>query len=114
MKRLYRITTHFWGKDLDEGAILGYVVADSPEEVAEHISQKVHGGEWFGYESDDGAEAVEETRLDYIAKQGDFHTEPAGEFYDQKYGWEEVGEVTDEQVTTLAALKITEPLRVAK
>ena len=43
-QKLYRGTTQFWGKDLNEKAILGYVVAKTDLEVADHISKKYKGG----------------------------------------------------------------------
>ena len=112
--RLYKITTHFLGKDLDHRAFLGYVVADSDDEVAEHINQKYHYGEWFGYA--DPSEPDDETaaqRQDYIAHKGDDHTEYAGEFYDQKFGWQEIGEITEEQVAVLRTLDVISDLAVS-
>lgn len=112
--KLYRVKTEFWGKDLSEKATLGYVVADSEEEVAEHINQKHTYGEWFlGIYGNDDPEEMEITKQDYLANKGDIHTEYAGEFYDQKYGWEEIGEVTDEQIAVLRDLGITQELSTA-
>lgn len=110
--KLYQIITKFWGKDLNESASLGYVIADSEEEVAEYISQSYHDGEWFGYEDDDPDEYAKR-RQDYLANKGDIHTEYDGEFYDQKYGWEGVGEVTDEQIAVLQNLGVLQELLVA-
>jgi hypothetical protein len=108
--QLFRIITQFWGKDLSESAQLGYVVAETEEEVADHISRKHCYGAWFGEEGD---EDVAETREDYIANKGDIHTQYAGEFYDQKYGWEIVDEVTDDQVALLRSLGIIGDLATA-
>lgn len=110
MKKLYRIKTQFLGKDLNEEAILGYVVADTEAEVADHINKKHKCSEWFGAEGYDDIEDIQAQRTDYMANRGDFHTEYDGEFYDQKYGWEEVGEIADAEITILKLLGITEEL----
>ena len=109
-QKLYRVTTQFWGKDLNEKAILGYVVAKTDLEVADHISKKYKGGERFDWGTD--GDALEGKRGEYIANRGDFHTEYAGEFYDQKYGWEEIAQISDEQIIVLKTLGIVEDLAV--
>ena len=102
--KLYKMTTAFLGKDLNKTAILGYLVAESEEQVAEHINHKYCYGEWFG----DDQEEKENKKQDIIANKGDFHTEYDGEFYDQKYGWKEVCTVDGEQMLILSQLCITE------
>lgn len=96
--RLYRIKTHFYGKDLDEEANLGYAVAKNDEGVYEHINNKFKYDEW--------PESVEMTREKIIAARGDYDSEYMGEFYDQKYGWEDLGEVSAEDIAHLKKLKI--------
>jgi hypothetical protein len=101
---LYRINTKFLGKDLEEKAILGYVAAENVDQVIDHIRNsrdETWADTWYpkgGWKKDD------QKRADYIANQGDFHTEYDGEFYDQKYGWNDLGEITPEQVETLKKL----------
>lgn len=101
--KLFKLTTKFYGKDLEKVTLLGFVVADTEEDVARHINWTYHYGEWLGdCYSDDPAD--HEYRLpEFVKNKGDFHTEYAGEFYDQKYGWEEMYEVTDEQIAVLRA-----------
>jgi hypothetical protein len=108
-QKLYRITTEFWGKDLNEKAILGYVVAETEEQIAQHISKKYVFGQWFGEGYDDASE-VETRRQDYIDNKGDSHTEYAGEFYDQKFGWEEVMEITSKQIAFLKTIGVVDEL----
>ena len=96
--KLYKIITYFWGKDLNEQAFLGYLVKTSDEEVYEHINEEYKGNDW--------PESVNMDREDIINQKGDFDSGYMGEFYDQKYGWEEVGEITLEQITCLEQLSI--------
>ena len=96
--RLYKIRTHFFGKDLDEEAILGYAVAENDADIYDHINKKHRGDEW--------PELVEMTREEIIAAKGDYDSEHMGEFYDQKYGWEDLGKVSTDDVANLKRLKI--------
>jgi hypothetical protein len=99
MIKLYEITTAFWGKDLNEDAILGYLLAESADDVYEHINKKMgHYGHW--------SESVNMTREEIIAAEGDFESDYMGEFYDQKYGWEDLGEITPEDIACLQYFKI--------
>jgi hypothetical protein len=41
-----------------------------------------------------------------IAAKGDYDSKYMGEFYDQKYGWEDLGEVSAEDIASLKRLKI--------
>lgn len=104
--KLFRLKTEFWGKDLNEKASLGYIVAESEEEVAEYINNKYCYGDWFGSNEDGDEDYVEMLRQDFIAHNGNFHTEYRGEFYDQKYGWEELGDIKDDQLDVLKAFGI--------
>lgn len=96
--RLYRIKTHFYAKDLDEGAILGYILAENGLKVYDYINEKYMYGDW--------SEIVMRDREEIIAEEGDFDSENTGEFYDQKYGWEDLGEVSSDDIATLKRLKI--------
>lgn len=126
---LYRITTRFLGKDLYEDVMLGYVVADSEEEVAEHINHEYKYSEWFGcaedevdeeedYDSkeeyledlEEAQEWIANNKQDIVSHKGDFHNEYAGEFYDQKYGWKDMGEISEPQVSVLRELGILNEL----
>ncbi len=115
--RLYRIKTEFWNDNEKEKALLGYVVANSEDKVVEYINQKYHRGGWFTFNNYDNSRVLQNeaslTKQDYLTNKGDFHTEHVGEYYDQKYGWEEVGEVTDEQIATLFELGILEKVGVS-
>lgn len=96
--RLYKIRTHFYGKDLDEEASLGYAVAENDDGVYDHINKKYKYNEWPG--------SVEMTREAIIATKGDYDSEYMGEFYDQRYGWEDLGEVSADNIADLKRLKI--------
>src|ERR1700722_6022223 len=96
--RLYKNKTHFYGKDLDQEAMLGYIVAENDEGAYGHINQTYFDEEW--------PESVEMDRDDIIAKKGDESSEYIGEFYDQKYGREDLGEISAEVIVRLKAHKI--------
>ena len=90
---LFEITTAFWGKDLEEEAILGYVVGKTADAAYDYINVKHRYGDW--------ADCVAMTREDIIAAEGDFQTEYMGEFYDQKYGWRDLGFIAPEDIACL-------------
>lgn len=96
--KLYQIKTRIIGKDLDETVTIGFIVAESDEAVYDHIDEKHQYGGW--------AESVHLTREEIIAAKGDFGTKYMGEFFDQKFGWEELGEVTPEEIATLRRLGV--------
>ncbi len=97
--RIYKIRTHFYGKDLNEEASLGYAIAENDDGIYDHINKEYHKyGEWH--------ECVNMTREEIIAAKGDYESESMGEFYDQKYGWEDLGEVSPDDVANLKRLKI--------
>ena len=96
--RLYKIRTHFYGKDLDKEAILEYAVSEDGKGIYDHINKKYNYGEW--------SECVEMTRETIIAAKGDYDSEYMGEFYDQKYGWEDLGEVSADDIVNLKRLRV--------
>ena len=96
--RLYRIKTHFYGKDLDAEPNLGYAVAENDDGIYDHINKKHKYNEW--------PEFVEMTREAIVAAKGDYDSEYMGEFYDQRYGWEDLGEVSADDVANLKRLKV--------
>ena len=96
--RLYRIGTHFYGKDLDREANLGYAVAENDDGIYEHINKMYKYSEW--------PESVDMTREAIIAAKGDRGSQYRGEFYDQMYGWEDLGQVSAEDVANLKRLKV--------
>lgn len=96
--RLYKIKTHFYGKDLDEEVILGYAVAENDDGIYDHINEKIMYDEW--------PDSVGMTRENIIAAKGDYDSKYMGEFYTQKYGWEDLGEVSADDVANLKRLKI--------
>lgn len=99
--KLYKIRTHFYGKDLDEETSLGYTVAENDEGIFDHINKEYKYDEW--------PELVEMTREEIIAAKGDYNSEYMGEFYDQKYGWENLGHVSSEDIACLKRLGILLP-----
>lgn len=96
--RLFKITTKFLGKDLNKEVLLGYLVVENGGMVFDHINEKYNYGEW--------PEAVDMTREAIIEARGDDESEYMGEFYDQKYGWEDLGEISDDDIAHLKRLKI--------
>lgn len=96
--KLYRITTKFLGKDLNQNAVLGYVVNESEDGIYDHIEKEFKFGDWPG--------SVHMSGADIIAAKGDMNSEYEGEFYDQKYGWEDLGEVSEADVAHLKRLGI--------
>lgn len=96
--RLYRVRTHFIAKDLDKDAILEFILAKNEDEVYEYINNKHCIGDWPG--------CAEMTREDIMAARGDFDADPHGEFYDQKFGWDDLREVSSEEIATLKRLGI--------
>lgn len=96
--RLYKIRTHFWGKDLDEEAILGYVVVARDGEIYGYINKKFRRNQW--------PELVGMTQEEIVAAKGDYESEFLGEFYDQKFGWEDLGEISSKDIANLKRLKI--------
>lgn len=97
--RLYRIVTKFYGKDLNEAASLDhFVVADDDGGIYDRIERTYKHGDWPG--------SVQMKRTEIIAAKGDWDSEYQGEFYDQKYGWEDLGEVSEDDIAFLRRLKI--------
>ncbi|MDP2668429.1 MAG: hypothetical protein Q8P07_01160 [bacterium] len=96
--RLYKIKTHFYGKDLNEEAILGYTVADNETGIYDHINKKFKYDGW--------PDSVMMTQEEIIIAKGDYDSEYMGEFYDQKYGWEDLGEISGGDFASLVRLKI--------
>jgi hypothetical protein len=98
------------GKDLSETVMLGFVIAETEEEIGRHINWKYGYGGWLGNSYSEDPEEREYLLAEYVEHKGDFHTDYAGEFYDQKYGWEEMGEITDEQAAVLHAVGVVDEL----
>lgn len=98
--KLYRITSEFWGKDLNEKVIIGYIVAENDEAVYAFIEST------YIYVEDSWPESVEMTREAILAAHGDFDSKYLGEFYDQKFGWEDCGGITAEEIATLQRLGV--------
>lgn len=96
--RIYKIKTHFYGKDLNKEAMLGYAIAENEESIYGYINEKYKYGEW--------PECVEMTREEIVAAKGDYDSECMGEFYDQRYGWEDLGEVSVDDIANLKRMKI--------
>ena len=96
--RFYKIKTHFYGKDLDEETALGYAVAENEGGIYDLINKKYRYNEW--------PELVEMTREEIVAAKGDYDSEYMGEFYDQKYGWEDLGEVSADDIANLNRLRV--------
>lgn len=99
MKKLYRIFTRILGKDLDKTFLLGYITAESDNEIFNFIDAKYRDDNWDNYGGSMNRESI-------IEERGDLEDDYLGEFYDQKYGWEEAGEASEADLGTLQKLKL--------
>ncbi len=109
--KLYKIITLLLGKDLDEEAIVEYVVASNDNELFCYIDDNyAHWSDGFDMDDYDASTDVEKEFRRLVKRiktnRGDFEEEYDGEFYDQKYKWEEVCEVTKDEAKILKKLKI--------
>lgn len=95
--RLYKIKTHFYGKDLDQLAMLGYVIAGSALDVFDYIDENYKYSEW--------PDSVGMTEDEILSESGDFESVYMG-VYDQKYGWEDLGEILCSDADILVGLGI--------
>lgn len=120
--KLYKIRALYLGKDLDDEVSIGYFTAEDETGAFLYINE--HYGNWIESFIDEvEVEEDEEDKLDdakflmekffeteigkmIMKDRGDFQDEYRGEFYDIKYGWEEVGEITEQEVQVLKKLKI--------
>ncbi|MBT5807929.1 hypothetical protein HOI18_01500 [Candidatus Uhrbacteria bacterium] len=114
--KLYRLTKRFSGPDVDEVMTLGYVVASTAAEVADHLNIAEHYGAWYGYALDQvplaqQPQAAAAKRVEYIERQGDFHEPYGGGTCDKKWGWEEVGPITEAEAAVLRSFGITQELQ---
>lgn len=102
--KLFRIKTKivvFLGNNNDNevDAILGYVLAKNSEEVYEHINEK--------YKSNDWPELTQMTREAIIEAKGNYRSELVlSRLYDQKFGWEDLGKVSSEDIARLRLLRV--------
>lgn len=99
-KRLFKIKTRFLGKDLYETTTLEYIIAQNDEEVYDHINEEYCYGDW--------PEGSDMTREEIMEARGDFQAEYRGEFYDQKYGWEQAKELESGDEVVLKKYGIVE------
>ena len=95
--RLFHIKTRFIAKDLDKVVSIGYIVAESDEQVFDFIDRKYRHSGWK-----ESSRSL--SREEIMRAKGDFNDEFLGEFYDQKFSWQEVGEVTENELSTLVRL----------
>ncbi len=98
LMKLYRIKILYLGKDLESEVTAEFITANSDEKVYEWINTNHKWSEW--------PECVEMSREDILKEKGDFSSEYMGEFYDEKFGWEELAEVTECDIKRLKELKI--------
>jgi hypothetical protein len=98
---LYRITTLFLGKELEERATIGYLVALDDSAVYQYISDNIAWGEPWEEQYEHGA------RQRIMEKHNDYEEEFMGEAYDQKFGWEVVKvDIPQEEILVLKQLGI--------
>ena len=111
--KLYRIKNLFLGKDLNQEATDRYIVAENDLEVYKQLAKNFGEMEGLTEENgevyDDWAQAYggdKEVRERILKNKGDFDEDYLGEFYDIKYGWQDLGEITKEEIQILKKFKI--------
>jgi hypothetical protein len=101
--KLYIIKTLFLGKDLNNKATMGLVLAENDEEIFGIVSKK--WAYWQKRLDDwryDGPNEYADRWENFILENcGDFTDDYHGEFYDQKFAWECLGSIMDEEIKTL-------------
>jgi hypothetical protein len=102
---LYKLITQFWGKDLDAETTLEYIVAKDDEEVYAYLDKNYSYWSDRDEEEEDGEE-IYSMKPKIMEEHNDFWDDYNGEFYDQKYGWKKICEVTPDEIKTLKKLKI--------
>jgi hypothetical protein len=90
--------------------LLGYVVANTDEEVARHLNWKYRYGEWLGDPYSEDPSEQESLLPEYVEHKGDFHTELSEDYHTQKLGWEDKGKVDDDQIDVLRAVGVIDEL----
>lgn len=94
--RLYELRTLLVGKDLQRVLSLGFLLAESDGEVYDYLNTQEHSGGW--------PTDARMTREKIIAATGDFEADCDGEFYTQKFGWKDLGEVSEADAAVLKRL----------
>ncbi len=99
--KLYKIKTLLMGKDFQEEAELGYILALNDEAVYQYISDHFAWGEPWERQYENGV------KNQIMANKSDYTEEFLGEGYDQKFAWEEVApEITEEEIKVLQKFNI--------
>lgn len=94
--KLYKIKTLFLGENLQEEAMLGYILAADDDAVYQYISDNFAWGEPWERQYENGVKAQ------IMENHGDYNEEYLGEGYDQKFGWEEIADnPTKEEIAVL-------------
>ncbi len=97
--KLYKVLQLFLGKDLSESVPTYYVIGNSDEDVYNWINKNIFGAD---RDFDAWADMYDDPdkKKEIMLNKGDFNEEYMGEFYDIKYGWEEVGEISPTEIET--------------
>lgn len=95
--RLYELRTRIVTKDFDNECSLGLVIAQNDEAVYDYLNN----GERFvdGWERDRDV-----SREQIITARGDLKAECNGMFFDEKFGWKDLGEVSEADTAVLKRL----------
>ena len=100
MKKLFKIKTRIIAKDFDQTLVVGYIVAKDDNGVFDFINHRYRDGDWENW-------GGSMTREDIARAKGDFDDDDdLGEFYEQKYAWEEVGNIDKVELQLLRKLKM--------
>jgi len=102
--KLYKVSAIFQGKDLNHKSTAGYLTAESDEDVYEILNKMLfkedYDEEWDQYY------AINKEIL--INARGDWEQEWMGEFFDIKYIWEDLGDMSAEDFKILDKFNVLE------
>ena len=101
--KLYQINSTFLGKDLQETRQIELVALSNDKDVFNYIDKNYMYEEWLERYSDN-YDNENEVLESIMKNSGDVEEEYMGEFYDEKYSWVCLGDITDIETATLKKL----------
>lgn len=110
MKKIYKIIVLHGAPKDSHTSIEEYIIAETDEEVFNYITNKYKNYDWEEepFENEE-FETYAKMKKDILINKGDLEHESGWEdaYYGvTKYGWEEIGKITDKEINTLKKLKI--------
>lgn len=97
--KLYRLKTLFIGKDLYHEALLGHGVFPDDRAVFDFLHDNYYLIDEDNYEDEESDMGVDIQEI--INAQGNYESDFDGEFYDQKFRWEFIKDITLEEANVL-------------